>query len=125
HRLPGEREAVIDGDDGLRRLDVGSGRELIAINLEVFELYLHALTRAGHYARVNIAFFPDDQVCLAFALRRLSLALPSPHEFVLLGEDGDGEQLNEYDNRANDATGIDRSAHRLFPPKCGLLVRQT
>src|SRR5215510_12422327 len=36
HRLPGEREAVINCDGGLRRLDVGFGRELIAVNLEVF-----------------------------------------------------------------------------------------
>jgi hypothetical protein len=58
-------------------------------------------------------------------LQRLNLALPSPHEFVLLGEDGDGKQLNGYDDRANSPTDIDRSAHQLIPPKYGLLVGQT
>jgi hypothetical protein len=33
--------------------------------------------------------------------------------------------LNSYDNRANDATDIDCSAHQLFPPKYGLLAPQT
>src|SRR5262245_48714450 len=117
HCLPIEREAVIDCDGGLRRLDVGFGRELITINLEVFELYLHALTHAGHYARVNVAFFLDDQACLALALRRLSLALPSPHEFVLLGEGEDGKRLDGQDGHAKKPTDNDRSAHQLFPPK--------
>jgi hypothetical protein len=47
----------------------------------------------------------------------LNLALPSPHEFVLLGEDDDGKELNGYDDRANSTTDIDRSAHQLIPPK--------